>query len=411
VSHKVTFNIADSNANVLGCDAVVDEFTTAEFEQGVLDDVEAIFNTLITTDLTPRYYYLGNEPVEWVEGINNPTWSKEDDHIYLSEGNSTRTEKTVVTAVAVNLTDIDTLYIDWQSDGYANNNNETRLRVQTGQTSGHVTGLYFRNVFSRRENSLDVSGLSGNYYLVFSKRKNTSIGSACTGRMYGLRADFNYASSGNRISPPTSLDSYGATSPDLKIKWKADVPSGATVTVGTAITDSDSVLPDEGDWAVQTNGSSIDNLPADLTGMYLRTRIKMTATETSPFLEWLVVYDNADDPYAAVRIDFNDEIKAVPATGTVEFENVDPAADISYTVYILGLNHPNISYDDLSGTVTVVDADVTENVTYDIVSARVTQFYMEVAWTDAAATGPATPTNLQGTPSTDSILWTWEAGS
>lgn len=27
------------------------------------------------------------------------------------------------------------------------------------------------------------------------------------------------------------------------------------------------------------------------------------------------------------------------------------------------------------------------------------------------ATGPATPTNLQGTPSTDSILWTWEAGS
>ena len=26
-------------------------------------------------------------------------------------------------------------------------------------------------------------------------------------------------------------------------------------------------------------------------------------------------------------------------------------------------------------------------------------------------TGPATPTNLQGTPSTDSILWTWEAGS
>ena len=30
---------------------------------------------------------------------------------------------------------------------------------------------------------------------------------------------------------------------------------------------------------------------------------------------------------------------------------------------------------------------------------------------EAPATGPATPTNLQGTPSTDSILWTWEAGS
>ena len=31
---------------------------------------------------------------------------------------------------------------------------------------------------------------------------------------------------------------------------------------------------------------------------------------------------------------------------------------------------------------------------------------------DVGATpGPATPTNLQGTPSTDSILWTWEAGS
>ena len=34
---------------------------------------------------------------------------------------------------------------------------------------------------------------------------------------------------------------------------------------------------------------------------------------------------------------------------------------------------------------------------------------MEIELTEAISV--ATPTNLQGTPSTDSILWTWEAGS
>jgi hypothetical protein len=179
-----------------------------------------------------------------------------------------------------------------------------------------------------------------------------------------------------RTSLATSLGHYGSTNPDLKIKWK----SFGSCTVETGISDSDSVDPST--WYEQTNGASITDLPADLTGKYLYTRIVLGSASS---LEWLVVYDNADDPYAAVRIDFNGEIKAVPSTGTVDFENVDPAADIPYTVYVLGLNDPgpygyeNIWPDGFDDTVTVVDADVTENVTLVIPAARVTQFYMEVA--------------------------------
>ena len=138
--------------------------------------------------------------------------------------------------------------------------------------------------------------------------------------------------------------------------------------MAASLTKTQSYTPHE--WEYRTPAQLLSNLPSPLTGKELWAQ---------PVLDWFVAYDNNANPYAAVRVDFNGEIKAVPASGTVEFENVDPAADIPYTVYILELNHPNISYDDLSGTVTVVDADVTENVTYGIVSARVTQFYIEVA--------------------------------
>jgi len=138
--------------------------------------------------------------------------------------------------------------------------------------------------------------------------------------------------------------------------------------MAASLTKTQSYVANE--WEYRTPAQLLSNLPSPLTGKELWAQ---------PVLDWFVAYDNNANPYAAVRVDFNGEIKAVPATGTVEFEDVDPAADIPYTVYILGLNHPNISYDDLSGTVTVVDADVTENVTYGIVSARVTQFYIEVA--------------------------------
>ena len=52
MSYTVTFDIKDDKSNVLGCDAVLDEFTTAEFETGTLTDVEADSNTLKLTPLT-----------------------------------------------------------------------------------------------------------------------------------------------------------------------------------------------------------------------------------------------------------------------------------------------------------------------------------------------------------------------
>ena len=467
MSHTVTFNIADDKSNVLGYDAVVDEFTTAEFEQGILESIFALENKLTlfhqfnytgaeqTITLSAGAYLLrcwgasGHQGTGWHGGTVPGKGG-------YAEGKITLTEETTLYLYIGQVGQYPTggwngggngvRHTSWGGGGggggatdvrQGGNALANRILVAgagggdtrnspsggdggglvgedggganggTGGTQGaggSVNGALGQGGIASNRNGGGGGGYygggggSGSNYTSGGGGGSSYIdgvddGSTKAGVHTGSGLIQILSLEGNRISPPTSLDSYGATGPDLKIKWKV-VPDEATLTVETAITDSDSVLPDEGDWAVQTNGSSIDNLPADLTGMYLRTRIKMTATETSPFLEWLVVYDNADNPYAAVRIDFNDEIKAVPATGTVEFENVDPAADIPYTVYVLGLNHDNIVYDTVEGDVTVVDADITENVTFIISAARVTQFYVEVALGEPVTSSPARVTHF-----------------
>ena len=194
-----------------------------------------------------------------------------------------------------------------------------------------------------------------------------------------------FEGSGNRISPPTNLNAYGITEPDLRIKWREVIPAGATLTVETAITDSDTVNPSEGDWAAQTSGELISNLPADLTGKYLYTRVKMTSVGiVTPELEWLVVWDDdgSNAPYAAARIDFNSEIQAVPASGEAVFSGVAAAADQPYSVYVTQLNTPhNYSY-ETAGTVTVVDQNVTENVAVGIYRVRVTSVGLQTDYYD-----------------------------
>lgn len=385
MSHKVTFNVADSEANVLGCDVLLDEFTTAEFETGTLTGVEAYGDVLVLEDETNRIYHLGHEVIAFEAGINTPTWSKESDHLYLSEGGRTRTEVTIVTESAIDLTDVNTITVDWTSYGYNSSNNETRVLVITDKAHGYgsaVAQLSYTGIFSRRENELDVSGLSGNYYLAFSKRKDVSWGSACEGNLYKLYLDdVSFSTFGNRVSPATDVGAYGATGPDLKIKWTETVPDVTTLTIETGTSDSDATPPST--WHEQSNGESITNLPADLTDKYLWYKATLQTTDDSvlPTLEWVCIYDANDNPLAAVRVDFNGEVKAVPASGTVEFLAVDPGTDIPYTVYIFGLGHTKIAYDEVSGTVTVVDTDETENVTFQIVTARITQSYIEVART------------------------------
>lgn len=150
------------------------------------------------------------------------------------------------------------------------------------------------------------------------------------GQMFNLRGGNEYIhESGYRISPPVDLSAFGISNPELRIKWRSDVPEGTSLIVEAAITDSDSVLPDEGDWEVQTNGKILTNtLPANLEGYYLRTRVTLetTASHLSPLLDWLVIFeDDGEKNKVAVRIAFRDDAYPVIETGVLELLDQEPS--------------------------------------------------------------------------------------
>ena len=183
---------------------------------------------------------------------------------------------------------------------------------------------------------------------------------------------------GSCLFPPMSLSAYSTTEPDLRIKWKATVPENTTLTIETAVTDSDTENPGEGDWVEQNNGELITGLPADLTGKYLYTRVKMTSDGmATPGLDWLSIFEDDGSPYAFCYVEFDDRFKVVDSSGEAEFEGVEPGEDLPYKVYTYKLNSPYQYAFETEGTVTVVDQDVVENVEVGIARARLTNLALQ----------------------------------
>ena len=150
----------------------------------------------------------------------------------------------------------------------------------------------------------------------------SSSWSRSSGIMFNVKG--NIESSGYYISAPTNLSSYGITNPVFRIKWISEEPEDTTLVIQTAITDSNAIQPEEGDWNIQTPDSLI-SLPADLTGKYLWIKLNFDATvEDTPYLTWLVVYEDENLPFAAVKFDFNDQITNVPENGQLQFSGIEP---------------------------------------------------------------------------------------
>jgi hypothetical protein len=85
-----------------------------------------------------------------------------------------------VTDVLVNLTAYSSLKITWRQVGDANNNNASRLVVSTNKTADSTTfdaRISNANTFSLQTDTLDISGLSGNYYIRVHARDNSTIAS------------------------------------------------------------------------------------------------------------------------------------------------------------------------------------------------------------------------------------------
>jgi hypothetical protein len=82
-----------------------------------------------------------------------------------------------VTDVLVNLTGYSSLKISWRQVGDANNNNASRLVVSTNKTADSTTfdaRIANANTFTLQTDTLDISGLSGKYYIRVHARDNSA---------------------------------------------------------------------------------------------------------------------------------------------------------------------------------------------------------------------------------------------
>ncbi len=122
-------------------------------------------------------YSYGTEQVHWVTGYSygsGASQSKESDHLYFYYPESRETERTYVTNTMINLSNVLALIVEWEglSDEVRSSSAyEPYLVVgstKTGSgTSGVITFLSGSSMmnFSRRIEMLDVSSLTGNYYI------------------------------------------------------------------------------------------------------------------------------------------------------------------------------------------------------------------------------------------------------
>jgi len=149
---------------------------------------------LPNNDTEDRIYYYkeGTERVALVEGVSTAdgSVSKGTDSLNLiATRNAVAATRTYVTNILVDLTKIKTLYADWTNTGNANGNNISYLIVSTEKSGGVGTynaRVYQDNIFSRTIKSLDVSALSGLYYIRIHVRADGADGNTSNLTVYRI---------------------------------------------------------------------------------------------------------------------------------------------------------------------------------------------------------------------------------
>ncbi len=119
--------------------------------------------------------YIYNEGIyedKWVEGYSTGTGSQskeEDSHLYLyAKRESADAERTYVTDKRVDLTDWDDLKIEWENTASESDANFSYLAVSTNKSgdSGIADERINTNSnFTKTTDTMNVSGLSGSYYI------------------------------------------------------------------------------------------------------------------------------------------------------------------------------------------------------------------------------------------------------
>ncbi|MDF2902420.1 MAG: hypothetical protein K0S25_58 [Bacillus sp. (in: firmicutes)] len=140
------------------------------------------FNVLAKTGpVSVPYYTSGVENVGWVDGatLGNPSIkSKNVDHLYIkSENTGSLTVGTYVTDLVVDLTNIKTLFVEWENIGHASNNNLSYLVASTVKAGAYGTfnaQIEVANVFAKNIRQLNVTALTGNFYIRAHTRANAT---------------------------------------------------------------------------------------------------------------------------------------------------------------------------------------------------------------------------------------------
>ncbi len=132
-------------------------------------------------------YNLGIEYIPFITGFTSPSMSlnafdKLSDHLYIgasSSLSSTIAYKTIVTDTTIDITNVKTLYIDWENVGSTSGSTGAFLNVSTDKTGSYnvssLAQITKTGRFTRLTESIDVSALSG---LVYIKITAKGYGSA-----------------------------------------------------------------------------------------------------------------------------------------------------------------------------------------------------------------------------------------
>lgn len=167
------FQIADSGREFGAWAAVNDP----EFLAGLEGDEEFrlgrgsfTLNADTFTALETVYHYnAGDEKTAWTEGYSTGSGEqhKFEDNLYLS-AETDGAERTYATAAAVDLSNVESIHIDWQETGSPPGHIESYFvaaRSRGGDHSQYDAGVKIDGNFARTSHSVDVSGLTGDYYI------------------------------------------------------------------------------------------------------------------------------------------------------------------------------------------------------------------------------------------------------
>lgn len=190
VESKVTTHLADVATETVQGHVKVDG-TTIRIKNGII-------SAMVNTD---TYYSEGDEGSNitggWVNGyvVRDGVTTKNVDHLYLRATNGGSTslgaEIACVTNVQIDLSNIRTLRINWENIGMVASGLSSDINVSTNKAGSAIdrnAGLTVTNgAFTRRSDFVDVSALSGLYYVrIHAVASNIAVSKETNLKVYDI---------------------------------------------------------------------------------------------------------------------------------------------------------------------------------------------------------------------------------